>query len=622
MKRAPVDKKRWLFAWLLPWLICVVLANLMALFVQKQTLLFPIDAKFYDIGLTRRPVRVPDNITVIGLSDAFVGKRHVSQIPRDKLARLIEVLAAAKPAVIGVDVWLDSSIEDGARRGDEKLRAALVGAKKAGVPVVLAQLETEQAADVNDGENTGKGTTAHGSTIPFFAEVATVGGVSYTPDADKVVRFLPDETATLPSMPFLLARHSVKKEEQTKLDALRQQLITLPRPLDFSAPPGRGEHHIQLNDAQNLLDQPFLANLLAPGKIVLIGATFPRSTDLFQSPYNNIGVRTKFYGVEILANSTFTLREGAPRLSHESLAAQNKVLLLAVFVAALVAVAALWHLWAGVLVFLLSSGGALWLATASASGDAARWPMYWPPSPLLTASLGAWILAAGWRQKVIGNELKMVRDTFGGYVGDEVLQQLGGRLPEMGGETRNVAVLFCDIQGFSGLAEGLRDDPARLLGLLNEHFSPLVEALQQRGAYVDNYVGDLVMAVFGAPITKGYKADVNAAVLSALDFERIITERNVQRKARGELPIEVGVGVHCGSAVVGNLGSRRKMHYTAIGDTVNIASRVESETRHYPTRLLVTEDVTAQCPDYNWQFVAETAVKGRAAPVKLYCVKQ
>jgi adenylate cyclase len=130
------------------------------------------------------------------------------------------------------------------------------------------------------------------------------------------------------------------------------------------------------------------------------------------------------------------------------------------------------------------------------------------------------------------------------------------------------------------------------------------------------------MAVFGAPVSQGeFSRDVHAAVQAALDFDRIIEESNKARRERGELPIEVGVGVHCGPAVVGNLGSQQKIHYTAIGDTVNIASRVESETRHYPTRLLVTEEVTMQCPEFDWEFMAETAVKGRTAPVRLYRAK-
>ncbi len=614
--------------WLLPWLTCVVVSLLIALCVQGLGLLFAVDGKFYDAGLTYRAPHSPDDMTIVGLTDSFVGEHHVSQIPRDKLARLIEALTDAKPSVIAVDVWLDSRVEDGAKRGDEKLRAALWRAKKAGVPVVLGQFNIES-------ENTdGKGTTAHGATIPFFADAVTaVGGVNFTLDPDRLVRLMPDETENLPSLPYLAAWHSLADDAgRKKLKALRKSNIQRLRPLDFLGSPAEKSDSktaaLQIHDAQTILDKPYLAPFLAAQKIVFIGATFPRSTDLFQTPYDNsLSAGRRFYGVELLANATFTYREGvlhdAMRLSHESRTVQNKALLLAVLVAVVVAGAALWGLLPGILAWMLCSVGALALGWISASGAAQTWPHFWPPSPLLVAALLAWITGAGWRQKVIGREVKQVRDAFGGYVGPEILKLLEKGPPEMGGETREVAVLFCDIQGFSGIAESLQNDPARVLQMLNDHFEPLVGALKKRGAYVDNYVGDLVMAIFGAPVSQGsFAKDVQAAVQAAQDFDRIIEERNIERQARGEIPIEVGVGVHCGAVVAGNMGTKSKMHYTAIGDTVNIASRVESETRHHPTRLLVTEEVTAQCPAVLWEFVTQTAVKGRTAPVKLYCVKQ
>jgi adenylate cyclase len=400
-------------------------------------------------------------------------------------------------------------------------------------------------------------------------------------------------------------------------------------PIDYCAPPVRfrpegsiaiAEGSIFIHDADDLLKQPLLAPMLAENKIVFIGAAYPRSDDLFQTPYNTAGAHRRFYGVEVLAHSAATFLNGMPRRSHEARPVQDKILLLAVFIAAIVSVAALFGLLPGVLLMLLAIGGALYVALISSRYAGPTWPHFYPPSPIIAAALMSWALGAGFRQWRVGRELKLVQEAFGGYVGDEILKQMGGRLPEMGGEVRPVAVLFCDIRGFSAIAEKLRDDPARLLGLLNAHFEPLVEALKERGAYVDNYVGDLVMAVFGAPVSAGsLEEDTRQAVRAARAIEQLVRERNAERRAAGEDIIDVGIGVHCGPAVVGNLGTLRKMHYTAIGDTVNIASRIESETRHYPAHLLVTEDVVNCCnSQFLWEFVAETAVKGRAAPVRLY----
>ena len=217
-----------------------------------------------------------------------------------------------------------------------------------------------------------------------------------------------------------------------------------------------------------------------------------------------------------------------------------------------------------------------------------------------------------------------MRDAFGAYVGDEVLSLLGGRLPELGGEVRPVAVLFCDIRGFSRLAEKMDADPRALLGELNAHFAPLVESLKLHGGHTNSLAGDLVMALWGAPVSEGdLSLDVRRAVNAALECQRKVNERNARRVAAGLEPIEVGIGLHCGQAVVGNLGAlngRRqgRIHYTAIGSVVNIAARVEGATRDFNTPMLVTGEVVA-CDDTRaWEFVAVTLLKGHSAPVRLF----
>jgi adenylate cyclase len=336
------------------------------------------------------------------------------------------------------------------------------------------------------------------------------------------------------------------------------------------------------------------------------------------------------FGVELLAQATQSVLRGAPRHSHESSRVLWKIglvtLLLSAVVAALALRGALWGIASGALAMC----AACWIAVVSAREPQSWLGLhYWPPSAFLLAVPLACGMGVAYRQVKQARELKLVRDAFGAYVGEEVLKQMGDRMPELGGETRDIAVLFCDIRGYSALSERLRDDPAKLMSTLNAHFEPLVQALKDHGAYADNYVGDLVMALFGAPVSKGHlTADTSSAVLAALDFVRIVAERSRRQLAAGEEPIEIGIGVHCGPAVVGNLGTERKIHYTAIGDVVNIASRVESATRNYNVPLLVTEEVVRACQGHekmanlSWEFVDETLVKGRQAPVRLYCSRE
>jgi adenylate cyclase len=238
-------------------------------------------------------------------------------------------------------------------------------------------------------------------------------------------------------------------------------------------------------------------------------------------------------------------------------------------------------------------------------------------------------VAISYRQIYDSRDARRVTQIFGAYVGEEVLRQLAGRPPEMRGELRDVAVLFCDIRGFSTLAEQMQEDPALLLSLLNDHFDPLTEILKSRGAFVDKFVGDMVMGIFGAPLAaESAAASARNAVLSAIEVLTIVERRNRERRGLGEPLIEVGIGVHCGPAIVGNLGSRSRMNYTAIGDTVNIGSRVEDATRVYDIPLLVTEEVLQACEtdpetkSLRWKFVDETIVRNRRQPVRLYTVRR
>ncbi len=301
--------------------------------------------------------------------------------------------------------------------------------------------------------------------------------------------------------------------------------------------------------------------------------------------------------------------------------------------------------WQGLILLVFSLGAGMLLARRGALG-ALGWMLVgtlalWSIGvllmffnlflPLVTPQIALILTGAsclGVRQWRDAGELRVMHELFDGYVGDEVLRAIKGSKRKLNGELRHVAVLFCDIRGFSALAEGLRENPESLLHLLNDHFEPIVQALKDHGAYVDNYVGDLVMAVFGAPVSEqSQDRSSRSAVLAALEVLRVVSERNAQREANGSPRIEIGVGVHCGLAVVGVLGTKKK-HYTALGDTVNIASRVESETRNFHTGLLITEEVVQACRDHPdtqnlpWDFVAETVVKGRKSTVRLYTIPE
>jgi len=194
-----------------------------------------------------------------------------------------------------------------------------------------------------------------------------------------------------------------------------------------------------------------------------------------------------------------------------------------------------------------------------------------------------------------------------------VLESAGG--DGAPGERREVTVLFVDIRGFTAMSEGMSGEQA--VGTLNECFGRLVPKIFEHGGTLDKYIGDGLMAYFGAPIAQeDHALRAVQAALAMLDENRHLNE---ERAARGEPPLRIGVGIHTGPAVVGDMGAESRRDYTAIGDTVNLASRLESLTKETGTSILVSGSTRALAGDgIAFREMPPQAVRGKQAPVEVF----
>ncbi|HEX2330399.1 MAG TPA: adenylate/guanylate cyclase domain-containing protein [Candidatus Angelobacter sp.] len=185
----------------------------------------------------------------------------------------------------------------------------------------------------------------------------------------------------------------------------------------------------------------------------------------------------------------------------------------------------------------------------------------------------------------------------------------------LGGANQKVTVLFADIRGFTRLSETL--PPERVVEILNEFFTRVTDVIFDFNGSVDKFMGDAVMAVFGAPISKGN--DSSNAVEAAIQIQRLVLEMNRDAAARGWPELEVGVGINAGIAVAGNIGSPRRLDYTVIGDTVNTASRlIDCATGG---QILISESVATELADkFKVEKLAALRVKGRTEPVQVFQV--
>jgi class 3 adenylate cyclase len=226
------------------------------------------------------------------------------------------------------------------------------------------------------------------------------------------------------------------------------------------------------------------------------------------------------------------------------------------------------------------------------------------------------LLARAFNDMVRGlKERERLKSTLARYVSDDVAARLLTERSdlELKGELKEVTVLFLDIRGFTALAERL--SPREVVAMLNEYFEAVIEVVVKHHGSVNKFIGDAVMAIFGAP----FPVDDSPmkAIHAAVEIEQAVAAVNEKRKAAGRATVAVGIGINTGSAVAGNVGSEKRMEYTVIGDEVNLAQRLESLARE--GEILVSQSTFDKVRDRVQARAREPVqVKGKTIPVWIY----
>lgn len=214
-------------------------------------------------------------------------------------------------------------------------------------------------------------------------------------------------------------------------------------------------------------------------------------------------------------------------------------------------------------------------------------------------------------------ERDKVKNLFTKFHGSSVTEDLLKGEGGLRGQRKEVLVFFSDIRGFTAFSE--KRDPEEVVEMLNEYFGVMVGIINQRGGVVDKFIGDAIMAIWGAPHATEH--DAHNAVMACLLMRQGLDELNRKRIAAGKEPIMIGMGLHAGTAISGTIGSSERMEYTVIGNTVNTTSRIEASTKSFGTDLLVTEEVANRVGENFWmEYVGSAELKGRSEDIKLYRV--
>ncbi len=526
----------------------------------------------------------PDRVVVVGIDEdtqAAIGERW--PFDRATQARALRRLADARPAVVAYDIQLAQPTDDAA---DQAIARALF---EMPMPLVLA---------------TGRHDPALGPDVMFADEDLAdagiaVGHAGFPATPDNVLRRAPRRVDGLVSFAAATARAVPgAPRDRGDTDAV----------IDYAGPPGTVTH---------VAYEDLLAGTADPGairgRIAIVGVTGTTMGDTHPTPFGG----SPMSGAEVNANAVLTFLDGEPLSDAPTWLAVLCVLLMAALGAA---AARPPGVWVGVLVVVAGIAGYLVIAQAAFAAG-----MILPVAAPLTAIVLAGLGGVAATRALIDRERARLRREFARFVPsavvDEVIAHAGDDL-RLGGRRITCSVMFVDLRGFTTAAE--RMPPELVIEVLNRYLGEMSDEILDRGGTLVSYMGDGIMALFGAPIEQGDHAD------RAIDAARAMRDRRLVAfnawcagRVPGE-PFAMGVGIATGPVMSGNVGSSRRLEYAAVGDTTNMAARLQSLTKETPHTILISDATRAAlvAPVADLAPVGALDVRGRTVPAAVWTLAE
>lgn len=552
---------------------------------------------FEDLLVSPKPVS--EELVIVAIDDESLQRLGQWPWPRALFAEALEALDRHPPDAVGIDVVFAESSRLGAA-DDQALAAALADLS---YPVVLPAEAAPLMLESGKPPEAGRWVLPRTEFTGF--EAASLGHVNLILDYDGVARRFP--VAIAPPLPGdgpvrIFAEEMLDRAGRTIAPALAEGAVER---IVYSAPTGsirRIPFWRLLEEGEDIL--PVLKD-----KIVLMGAT---AADLHDTKLTPFSRGSEMPGVEIQANIVNMLLSGE-RLHDLGRGLMSFWILAAAFLPAFFFMhwsRSLRPLYANIALGISHTAAAVMFFEEGLAAD-------------LVHLNGAWILSAAslfsYRYFLGEKERREITHLFSKYVSADVLGEMlkDPAAVKLGGEEKEVTVLFSDIRGFTTLSEKMA--PQELVRALNRYFSRMSEQIIAHRGVLDKYIGDAIMAFWGAPLEDSEQAD--HALEAAFGMARELEALNRELRVLGDPEIKIGIGLYTGPAVAGNIGSEFRFNYTIIGDTVNVASRLEGLTKEYQTTLIIGESTKNKIKkDTPFTFLGETTVKGRKEPVRIYTV--
>jgi adenylate cyclase len=341
-------------------------------------------------------------------------------------------------------------------------------------------------------------------------------------------------------------------------------------------------------------------------KLVLLGTTAPGLLDMRATP-----VQSVFAGVEIHANMIAGILDQTIKHIPAYTKGYEPIVLIIIGLVMTFLIPLLSPLWTAIvavgMAFLLCFFN--WIAWHFAD-------VVLPIASHLLLITFLFVLQMSYGFFIETRSKRALSKVFGQYIPPELVDELDAN-PEtinLKGESRNMTVLFTDVRGFTTISESL--EPEKLTQLMNQFLTPMTAVIHKHRGTIDKYMGDAIMAFWGAPLDDPYHS--KNALLAAMEMIKVLEEQQPQFEAYGWPPIRIGVGLNSGKMNVGNMGSEFRMAYTVLGDAVNLGSRLEGLTKEYGVDIIVSESVRQAVPEFEYLELDLVRVKGKDKPVAIY----
>lgn len=588
--------------------------------VRSYGLLQPLELLAYDTLRAAWAQPMPrDRVVLVGMTENDIKEDY--PLTDRELADVLDRLASWHPRMIGVDIYRDHPVPRMDTEGTQRLDAVLKahpeivwGFKLPGggahpqqgvlPPAPLRNTNRVGLTDVavDSGAVARRGLIFADDGVRNYPGLGMAMALGYL--ARDGIRLGPGPDGTLRLGKALFAPLDQNRGPYVKLDSAGYQVL-----LEYYG----GAQPFQRRSIADIMDND--RSKLVAGKVVLVGDMAESVKDYFATPFSTgFGTADPVFGFEVHAHL-------ADQVIEQALTGRPP----------LAGMARGWEdgwIWgwamAGALLALMIRS-TVTLVTGAGAGMAAITAIVYLAFgralllPFLPGAI-AWISAVALTNQLLyaatNRARARLRKSFEHYLPRTVIDQMiaSDALPQLGGERREISVLFTDVAGFTTFSEAM--DPEALASLTNEYFEGICREIFAEGGLVNAFIGDSVLAFFSAPLEQPDHAD--RAVAAGLAIARLTSRFSAEQKARGVPFGKTRIGLHTGIAFVGNVGAQERLQYTALGDTLNTGSRLEGLNKAIGTTICVSGDIVEKATHHRFRRVGAFVVKGRREPTEVF----